>query len=281
MRFQSTNTLTPYVELANYEGQDYGVYYHKRVEGTYDIYAQKVEPYDRCHITEFKSPHNIKLNSENGTVATPPTGAIAFKRAPSDYFKTGLITTHDWNGFTEAGVFNVDNWSGANGPTANGVSAYKWGQLVVEQLQDKVTQIYYPHQSNMPYVRQAWGSGAWSDWKTNAPTNYGTVDTSTNWNNLTSTGKYRVLAVSGSNGPSTAYSLGVLLVEYAADDYIQQTYIPTSGNGTPVCRQRRYGVWGGWYGSISGGTGMSLNTQIHYQTHATARSDSNAIYLTY
>ena len=52
IRFQSTNTLTPYVELANYEGQDYGVYYHKRVEGTYDIYVQKVEPYDRCHITE-------------------------------------------------------------------------------------------------------------------------------------------------------------------------------------------------------------------------------------
>lgn len=281
MRFQSTNTLTPYVELATYEGQDYGVYYHKRVEGTYDIYVQKSEPYDRCSLTEFKSPYNIKLNSENGTVATVPSGSIAFSRAPSDYIKTGLVTTHDWNNFTEHGVYTVDNWSGANGPTVGGIAAYKWGQLVVEQYQDKVTQIYYPHQSNMPYIRQAWGAGAWQPWKTSIPTNYGTVDSSTNWNNLTSTGKYRVLAVSGTNGPSTAYTLGVLLVDYAADDYIQQTYIPTYGNGTPVCRQRRSGTWGGWYGSISGGTGMSLNTQIHYQSVTAPRTDPNAIYLCY
>ena len=281
MRFQSTNTLTPYVELANYEGQDYGVYYHKRVEGTYDIYVQKSEPYDRCNLTEFKSPYNIRLNSENGTVATVPTGSLAFSRAPSDYIKNGLVTTHDWNTLTDHGVYTVDNWSGANGPVVGNLSAYKWGQLVVEQYQDKVTQIYYPHQSHMAFVRQAWGSGAWQGWKTSAPTNYGTVDSSSNWNNFIATGKYRVTAVSGTNGPTTAYSLGILLVDYASDDYVQQTYIPTYGNGTPVCRQRRSGTWGGWYGSISGGTGMSLNTQIHYQQISASRTDPNAIYLCY
>lgn len=166
IRFQSTNNLTPYVELANYEGQSYGVYYHKRVEGTYDIYVNKAEPHDRCHITEFKSPYNIQLNAENGTVATPPEGSIAFKQAPSDYSKTGRLTSEDWNSFTESGIYNVAGWSGANGPTVNGVQAYKWGFLVVEAFQNTVIQTYYPHQAGMPYYRQSWEGGAFVGWST-------------------------------------------------------------------------------------------------------------------
>jgi len=166
IRFQSTNALNPYVELATYEGQNYGVYYHKREEGTYDIYARKGEPYDRCHITEFKSPYNIKLNSENGTVATPPTGSISFKQAPSDYSKTGRLTSEDWNSFTKVGIYNVAGWSGANGPTINGVQAYKWGFLVVEAFQGTVIQTYYPHQAGMPYYRQSWEGGAFAGWST-------------------------------------------------------------------------------------------------------------------
>jgi len=280
IRYESIASVNANIYVAVYEGTDYGVYYYKSADSVHDIYVQKAEPYDRCSITEFKSPYNIRLDAQNGTVATPPEGSVRFTRALSDYVKNGTITNNNWNAYVTTGVWNVVNWSGSNGPIAGEYAAYKWGQLVVDDYSGIITQTYYPHLSNCPYFR-VYLDGTWSGWKTSAPTNYGTVNSSTNWNDLTSTGKYRVTAVNGANGPSTAYSLGVLLVDYAADDYIQQTYYPTYGNGTPVCRQRRSGTWGGWYGSISGGTGMSLNTQVHYQSVTAARTDANAIYLCY
>lgn len=109
----------------------------------------------------------------------------------------------------------------------------------------------------------------------------GTVTSATDWNTLISNGLYTVTAVSGPSGPSTAYPLGHLVVSTSPSGMVQHVYYPTYGNGTPVCRQLRDSVWGFWKGSVSGGEGMSLNTSINFQTHATARSDSNAIYLTY
>lgn len=160
IRFLSIAQWTANISVASFEGTDYAVYYYKSADDTHDIYVNKAEPYDRCHITEFKSPYNIQVNPQNTQVTTPPESSVRFTRIYSDYFSTGKITSQDWNTYTSMGVYSVVGWSGSNGPTGS----YRWGQLVVSEYDGVINQTFYPHLADAVISRQYF-DGVWSGWR--------------------------------------------------------------------------------------------------------------------
>ncbi|WP_208854829.1 phage tail protein [Chromobacterium haemolyticum] len=71
------------------------------------------------------------------------------------------ITTQDWNTLTSPGVYDVQNGSGANMP-----SAYRYGVLLVANAFEfnAIGQLYMANSGEVWY-RGGWAKSAWSSWK--------------------------------------------------------------------------------------------------------------------
>ena len=140
-------------------------YTHEYIGATKPANTELVNCLDRVTLTDESASSTLPI----GDMPQPTAIQVLrnnVKQLQSTARQNGRVTSQDWNSFTEPGVYNVANWSGANGPTINGVQAYKWGFLVVEAFQNTVIQTFYPHQSGMPYYRQSWEGGAFVGWST-------------------------------------------------------------------------------------------------------------------
>lgn len=191
-----------------------------------------------------------------------------------------VVTNQDWNIFTTAGTYVVNNFAaGSNMPNNGTASIYGWGLLVVDTNGLLTTQSYYPHQGDL-MVRSKYGASDWQPWRLYVQSNT-TLPTAATIANYNRSGFYRYNDSAASMAPPWGY--GNFVTINGGGDTYGQIYVDYN-TGQMAVRGGVIGQAGTAWRVIpdSTGTNASGSWAINITgTAANTNSCSNAVNVTH